>query len=174
MNSAVTLWKQPYHPVMHVRVAIERHTLKISFALSFFGFDYFGRYLQSFCDGKAWHLDQIYSAIFSYSAIQIGGLLALYALLLAETNTTRRLGRTASFRRYVGFVKAGIFNASLTSFVSIPILIVSPVLGAPLAPSTLAAALWYGLSISMFFGLLRVTSVAQILIEPSWLRQEEE
>jgi hypothetical protein len=162
------------NPVAWLKLKAERHTLKLSFLLAFGAFDYFGRYLQNFCTEKSWHLDQIYVAIFSFSAIEIGGLLALYTLLLAETPTTRRLGRTKSFRRYVGFVRTGIWISGATAVVSIPFLIVAPELGAPLTLTTLVTAIWYGLSVPMFFGLFRIMSVIQILVEPDWLREQED
>lgn len=168
MTDPLTLEPFAWKASGQMRVQIERHAGKLSFLISFVLSDAFGGKFQAFCSSHEWHLDQLYGAIFGFAAIEIGCLLALYTLLVGDTPTTRRIGNTRSFKRYVTFVRAGIWISGATALVSIPILVVTPVLSSPFDPRTILASIWYALAISMFAALFRVISIAQMLIEANW------
>jgi hypothetical protein len=149
-----------------LHVFLEYHAAKSSFVVAFLVCDLFGHVAQAFSDARLWHLDQLYGAVFGFSAIEIGSLLALYALLVSDTPTTRRLGNSKAFLQYLKFVRVGIWLSGITALFSMPILVISPTFKAPWAASTITASLWYGLSFAMFAALFRVVSIAPLLIEP--------
>lgn len=128
--------------------------------------DFWGGTVQQYCDKHDWKLNEIYGAVFNFSAIELGGLIALYALLVSDTPTTKRLRRTRSFQKYVSYVRFGINIAFIVALSSIPALVTNPRLGAWDGVSTLCSAAWYAISVGMLLALYRVVVIVRVVVEP--------
>lgn len=101
----------------------------------------------AYADGHKWHIDQLYTCVFTYSTVITAFLFTFYTFIITGDRGFLAAARSSIyFKHTISYTFRAIIVGAILSFVTIPMLIVQPV---PAAGDVwvVIAALWAALTV---------------------------
>lgn len=106
---------------------------------------------------ERWTTENLYSAVFNWSAIQTGFAFGVYGFVVGKSDGfIEALRDTFAMRRFLRYVATANFGGFLLTIVSIPLTIANPSLVTGGDATFWVVTLWFGLFVWTFFAFLRI------------------
>lgn len=106
---------------------------------------------------NTWKSEGLYSAIFNWSAIQIGFAFGVYGFVVGRTGGfIEKIKETLAMRRFMGYVKRANIAGFLLTISSIPLIICEPKVSTPLSLNYVVVSIWFSLFVWSFLSFLRL------------------
>lgn len=116
----------------------------------------FGPNVFSYSEVHGIHLENSYTPVAGVFAIIAGFLAAFYGSVQALADSRlKRIAKTTTFTRFIGYIKEATIAGFLLSILSIPLIILSPT-GITTFLERFGLGLWCGLSVYALLAFVRV------------------
>jgi hypothetical protein len=125
-----------------------------------------GVHLVEFSESHNWHLDQIYTAMFGFTAVTTGFLGTFYGTIQSmTTGFISRIRDTTVLRVFLRYTKNAIIVGFVSSLISMAMMVVAPL--PRICPSweSAASSIWMLVSVWAVLGFYRVASLLFPLFE---------
>ena len=125
-----------------------------------------GHKLVAICVKEAWHVDQLYTAVFAFLAITTGFLATFYCTIACMSEGfIRQIRDTRVMHGFLSYLKRAILLGFVVSLASIPRMVAQPVPTEQFSISAIVAAAWLGSAIWAIAAFYRVASLFFFLFE---------
>lgn len=108
---------------------------------------WYGPEVFAYAELQQWHIDQLYTCVFTYSTVLTAFLFTFYTFIITGDRGFLTAAReTIYFKQTIGYTMKAIMTGAVLSLASVPMLIVQPT---PIAgdPWMAYAALWAALTV---------------------------
>lgn len=116
--------------------------------------------IQSAFAEYGWSLSNLYSAIFSWSAIQTGFLFSVYGFVAGKGDGfIGAMGKTLALRNFIRYTKRAIFAGFILTLISIPLIVANTNFDTQNKYVALLIIGWFSLFVWAFISFLRVAYI---------------
>ncbi len=132
--------------------------------LAFWATYYFRDLLTVKFNTGGWKLDNLYAAVFDWSAIQTGFLFAVYGFVVGKADGfIAEIKRTKAMDRFINYTKRANFIGFSLTLVSIIFIVVSPSINSGASWVYFIITAWFSLFVWAFLAFLRVAYIFGII-----------
>lgn len=131
------------------------------------GLTYFSESVKAAFVAEELSVDGLYTAVFDWSAIQTGFLFGIFGYVMgSDDGFLEKIKDTATLSRFVSYTKRATVIGFFLTFYSIPLIVLSPKIGAESEVVYYFVTAWFSLFVWAFLAFARVAYLFGILLRP--------
>jgi hypothetical protein len=104
-----------------------------------------------------WQAENLYAAVFNWSAIQTGFVFGVYGFVVGKSDGfIREVRETIAMRRFLGYAQRANIGGFLLTIWSLPLTVVNPPVSDENHAVFVSLLIWFGLFVWTFLAFLRI------------------